>query len=61
MGVERPFRDADIAVLCRALDIRTAEAAVAIAVELNGEHSMQLSNRDDLLLVAHETLDRGRK
>lgn len=47
----------DIAELCRALDISTAEAAVDIAVELYGEHSMQLSNRDDLLLVAQEALD----
>lgn len=47
----------DIAVLCRALDIRTAKAAVDVAVELYGEHSMQLSNRDDLLLIAQEALD----
>jgi hypothetical protein len=47
----------DIAVLCRALDIRTAEAAVEVAIELYGEDSMQLSDRDDLLLVAQEALD----
>jgi len=47
----------DIAVLCRALHISTAEAAVDVAVELYGEHSMQLSNRADLLLVAQEALD----
>lgn len=47
----------DISVLCRALDISTAEAAVDVAVELYGEHSMQLSNRDDLLLIAQEALD----
>ncbi|MEW1947780.1 DUF6036 family nucleotidyltransferase [Pseudarthrobacter sp902506025] len=47
----------DIAVLCRALDIRTAEAAVDVAIELYGEDSIQLSNRDDLLLVAHEALN----
>jgi Nucleotidyltransferase of unknown function (DUF6036) len=47
----------DIAVLCRALNISTAGAAVDVAVELYGEHSMQLSNRDDLLLVAQEALD----
>lgn len=47
----------DIAVLCRALDISTAKAAVDVAVELYGEHSMQLSNRDDWLLIAQEALD----
>jgi hypothetical protein len=47
----------DIAVLCKALDITTAKAAVEIAVELYGEDSMQLSDRDDLLLVAQEALD----
>ncbi len=47
----------DIAVLCRALDIKTADAAVDVAIELYGEDSMQISSRDDLLLVAHEALD----
>ena len=47
----------DIAVLCRALGIRTAEAAADVAIELYGEDSMQLSNRADLLLVAHEALN----
>ncbi|MGX1163696.1 hypothetical protein FBY31_4506 [Arthrobacter sp. SLBN-100] len=47
----------DIAVLCRTLNIKTAEAAVDVAIELYGEDSMQLSDRDDLLLVAQEALD----
>ncbi|MCG2622538.1 DUF6036 family nucleotidyltransferase [Arthrobacter sp. I2-34] len=46
----------DIAVLCRALGIQSAEEAVDIAFELYGEESMQLGNRDDLLLVAQEAL-----
>lgn len=47
----------DIAVLCRTLGIQTAAAAVDIAVDLYGEDSVQLSKRDDLLLVAQEALD----
>lgn len=47
----------DIAVLCQALDITTAEGAADIAFELYGEDSMQLSDRGDVLLVAQEALD----
>jgi hypothetical protein len=47
----------DIAVLCQVLNIRNAEAAVEIALERYGEESMQLSDRDDLLLIAQEALN----
>lgn len=47
----------DIAVLCTALGIQSAAAAVDIAFDLYGEHSVQLSDRDDLMLVAQEALD----
>jgi hypothetical protein len=42
----------DIAVLCQALGIETADEAADIAFELYGSDSMQLSNRDDVLLIA---------
>lgn len=47
----------DIAVLCNVLGIQSAQEAAEIALELYGENSMQLSNREDLLLVAQEALD----
>lgn len=47
----------DIAVLCNVLGIQSAQEAVEIALELYGEDSMQLSNQEDLLLVAQEALD----
>lgn len=54
-GRDRDIRD--IAVLCSVLDIETAQEAVDIALGLYGEDSMQLSSRDDLLLIAQEALD----
>ncbi|WP_211882790.1 hypothetical protein [Pseudarthrobacter albicanus] len=56
----QPGRDRDIhdiAVLCKLLRIGTAQEAVDIALELYGEDSMQLTNQDDLLLIAQEALD----
>jgi hypothetical protein len=47
----------DIAVLCQVLGIDTAGEAADIAFKLYGEDSMQLSNRDDVLLIAQEALD----
>ncbi|WP_141688866.1 hypothetical protein [Pseudarthrobacter enclensis] len=47
----------DIGVLCQALDIKSADAAVDVAIELYGEDSIQLSDRDDLLLIASEVLE----
>lgn len=47
----------DISVPCRALDVKTAEAAVNVTLELYDQDSMQLSDRDDLLLIAQEALD----
>jgi hypothetical protein len=44
-------------VLCSVLDIEMAQEAVDIALGLYGEDSMQLSSRDDLLLIAQEALD----
>lgn len=46
----------DIAILCRNLKIQTAEEAVEIAFEMYGADSMQLSDREDLLLIADEAL-----
>lgn len=37
--------------------LQSAQEAVEIALELYGEDSMQLSNQEDLPLVAQEALD----
>ncbi|GAB3272576.1 hypothetical protein GCM10027562_42090 [Arthrobacter pigmenti] len=46
----------DIAVLCRALGITTAGEAADIGFALYGEDSIQLSERDDVMLIAGEAL-----
>lgn len=50
----------DIAVLCHVLGLETAGEAVKVAFELYGEDSVQLSDREDLLLIAQEALDTRR-
>ena len=58
MAASRPQDLADLQVLFAALDITRPEQAADLALQIYGEHSVALTPRDDLILIATEVLNR---